>query len=166
LAGDTYLYKKVNPATPEDAIEVRQNYLVYIKASFIYNLTSVVESATRTFLRAVNPENKAAGDFGKVKNALLRTLGNQEPNHCRAATELLFRIRNCIHNNGAHHARDGASFSIEYRGKKYRFEHGSVHYTADFETVMNLSFDQIRLMWYIVKHEKVRNIEQILESGM
>lgn len=166
LADDSYLESKVKPATLEDGIAVRHNYLVYVKTSFIYNLTAVIESATRTLLRAVIPKNKATGEFGKVKNALLEALGNSVPEHCGEATELLFRIRNCIHNNGAHLARDESSSIVKYRGKEYRFEHGSIHNAANFETVIKLAFDQVRLMRFIVKHEKVVKISNIAESGM
>lgn len=107
ISDDDWVARVLQPMSASDAEGVRDTYEVFIRNAFIYSFTSVVEGCMRAFLRAVTPQNRALSDFSRVKSALFETLGNREPEKVNSALQLLFAIRNCIHNNGMHYSIQG-----------------------------------------------------------
>lgn len=166
LSSDTYMAEKVKPTTFKDARDVRLTFLVFVQNSYIYNLTGIVEGAFRSILRAVVPNDKGYSGFKRIKANLLYALNGPEPEHSRDAVTLLFMIRNCVHNNGVHYARNENDAAISYRGGKYNFQHGKPQKNATFQTILHISVDVVRLLRYVVKHKRVQGLDAIREIGI
>lgn len=165
VSNDLWVSKMLSPMSHKDVEGVRNTYEVFIRNAFIFSFASVVESCMRSFLRAVCPNNRAVGEFRKVKSALFESLKNNQPAYSESALRLLFAIRNCIHNNGVHYSPSGDTLEISYRGEDYIFQEGALQTAAKLETLLFLLKDINEMFVFIVTDPKVTSLESVHDDG-
>jgi len=151
-----WVQKIMSPASKSDACIVGKQFEVYIRSGFIFSLSSVVESAMRSILRAIDPGNKANKEFSRVWLSLFQHLSLPDPHIFREALKMLSAIRNCIHNNGVYFARDESDLKVTCRGRTYLFKHGQPHNYASNERLIQITEDLFEMFEFIVTHRRVK----------
>lgn len=165
ISHDGWVKKVLQPMSASDVDGVRDTYEIFIRNAFIYSFTSVIEGCMRAFLRELTPQNRAVNDFSRVKSALFETLGNREPSNANSALQLLFAIRNCIHNNGMHYSRSGEPATILYRGKTHSFEDAALQRSGSLDVLLMILKDVVDMFVFVVEHEKIQSLDIVRDEG-
>lgn len=152
-----WIQKVMPPVSKSDAGIVGKQFEVFIRYGFIFSLSSVVESAMRSILRAIDPGNKANKEFSGVWPCLFQHLSLSEPHVFREALKMLSAIRNCIHNNGVFFPRNEKDLEVPlpYRGRTYLFKQGQPHNYASNEQLIQITEDIFKMFEFIVTHRRV-----------
>ena len=131
----------------------------FIKVGFIQVFFSMVESAIRTYLRALDPTACAGGtaEFQSIYKCLLKKLSAPIPDSIELL-DLWREVRNVIHNNGIYFNRKGrVDKTIAYKGKTYLLAHGQKIDFVHLNRCFSFAFDVVLLLQTIVKDEIIKN---------
>ncbi len=159
------LMEMIKPETPRDANFVVSAYEIFIRNGYIYSFSGIVDGTLRAFLRVLKPNSGATAEFSRTKAEFLGCFKTPLQKNQDEAINLLFAIRNCVHNNGIYFSRDLASKEIQYRNQSYKFEHGKVHSNASLAVLYKITSDILNFFEHVVCQKESLEIALFPSEG-
>ena len=145
-----------------DIEQVVNNYATFNKLGYLYQLTQILESFIRPILRHIYPGNKATGSFRRAWACVHESLKiDDDKTEFNNAIDLLYTIRNTIHNNGVYLSRRGSNKTIKFKDKEHKFIHEWPHHSAGLDTLYQITEETINLFNFVIAHPKVASHEII-----
>ncbi len=144
-----------------------QNFDDFVKIGYIHNISLVIESSFRIFLRAIDPKACVRGmsEFKSIYECLFNSKLAESPAEGIKLLNFLRLIKNTFHNNGVYFHQSGVNTTINWKGQIYEFKQGEPVDFVTWDFVLNLS-DALRiLLRKVVEDQNLKSIKkEITES--
>lgn len=139
----------------------------FVKLGLIQLLFSVVESAFRSYLRALDPAacGRGTAEFQSIYRCLLQSHLSVTPSNAIDLLELWREVRNVVHNNGVYFKRrDTSDTTIVYKGQTYTFRYGQKIEFIDWKMLLRMVFDLRELLLQVVNDEKIKGVAGLISD--
>lgn len=144
-----------------------QNFDDFVKIGFIHNISLVIESSFRIFLRALDPNAAVGGmaEFKSIYECLLKSKLAEVPPEGTKLLDFLRLIKNTSHNNGVYFHQSGDNKTVNWKGEVYEFKQGTPVDFVTWDFVLKLSDALRSLLRKVVEDQNLQSIKnEITES--
>ncbi|REC45182.1 hypothetical protein [Chryseobacterium sp. 5_R23647] len=147
--------------TSRDHFEVMDSYINNVRLSMIINLSTITERFMRRVLEAVENKNDNGDAIWKKRARIFEILKIDSNSEISKAHEILFHMRNTIHNNGIYTGKNDINY--DYTFQIHYFKKGFVHNSANFRTLSFIVRDLIAFYSLVVEDDEIKKIDYIPE---
>lgn len=148
--------------TSRDHFEVMDSYINNIRLSMIINLSTITERFIRVIMQAIENRENYLDNIYTLRQKLMVRLGFSKESPLWIAQQILFNVRNTIHNNGIFTDKKYEN-DYNYAGKLHVFKFGCVHNSADFRTLSFIIRDLIAFYSLVLENDKIKKVDYIPE---
>lgn len=149
--------------THRDHYEVMDSYINNIRLSVIINLSMITERFIRVIMQAIGNRENYLSNIYTLREKLMVLLGFSKESPLWTAQQILFNVRNTIHNNGIF-TDEKHENKYKYAGKLHIFKFGCVHNSADFRTLSCIVRDLIDFYNLVIDNDEIKKIDFIIEE--
>jgi hypothetical protein len=155
ILNDEWWQAQVTTQMPPEVIaSIRIEFQQFQKLGFIHFSYVAIESALRALNKVIDPKF-IDQNFKNIYDNLLKKLRLRR---YRCLLDLLRLLRNTLHTNGYHNAKDEI---ITYKGKIYRFVEGQMPQYFEWSFLAGLLYDVKDMLFDIVKSRQLSDYTQI-----
>lgn len=164
---DLYLYEgtwwlnNTNIRSQDDRRDLVLNQDVFLKVSIITISFGLIESGLRALMRGINPlaHNKSSADFHPIYNNLFSSRLSSTKKEYIDFLDFFSTLRNTVsHNNGVYFHKSDQSVVRKFRENEYQFEIGKAIDFANWEIVVQILEDSMKMLEEVVFDENIINI--------
>jgi len=144
-----------------------QNFDDFVKIGYIHNISLVIESSFRIFLRALDPKacGRGMSEFKSIYECLFKSKLAEPPSDGVELLNFFRLIKNTFHNNGVYFHQSGVNSTINWKGQIYEFKQGKPVDFVTWDFVLNFSNDLRGLLRKVVEDQNLKSIKkEITES--
>lgn len=137
-----------------------EDHVKFLTNGYIYNFAQLTEHFLRMVCKALGFTITHKSKFHEVKKSICNTFKISKYDGFNRALQILFNIRNAIHNNG-YFLNEDHEDSFDYKGNNVEFVFKKqIDFSYDPFLSM-ISEDIINLFFYIIGTQQIINLEKI-----